>query len=288
MKMPYQTAILRYVHDVVSGEYMNIGVIVYSQEAAFFEAKIHHNYGRLSQAFLGFDTSRYKHFVTQLEREFGKITSLLSGHTEKLNFEELPLSASKLIRRVIPPDETSFQVHEAGGGLSSNLSAALTSAYDRYVMANVDTKNRSRKKDEDVWKSFTDIFKDETVLRKFESKSISTPEIDIEFKHCWQNGKLHAYQPLTLDFVETNSIEDKICKWYGKLSAIANNHQDVMVYLLVGMPEDKDMQAKALRRLQLIDGNQQLSNLSKIVFEEEQSIFAQEVQREIIEYEAKA
>jgi hypothetical protein len=39
MKTTYSTITLRYLHDVVTGEFFNIGVVLYSPEQRFLEAR---------------------------------------------------------------------------------------------------------------------------------------------------------------------------------------------------------------------------------------------------------
>ena len=42
MKTNYSTIILRYVHDVVTGEFANIGVVPYAPDQRFLEARLSH------------------------------------------------------------------------------------------------------------------------------------------------------------------------------------------------------------------------------------------------------
>ena len=47
MKTTYSTITLRYVHDVVTGEFANIGVVLYAPEQRLLEARFTQSYERL-------------------------------------------------------------------------------------------------------------------------------------------------------------------------------------------------------------------------------------------------
>lgn len=48
MKMPYSFAVLRYIHNIVTGEFINVGVVLYSPKARFLSALCTARYGRVS------------------------------------------------------------------------------------------------------------------------------------------------------------------------------------------------------------------------------------------------
>jgi hypothetical protein len=50
MKTPYTFSILRYIHDVVSGEFVNVGVVLYVREVQFLGIACVMIYGRISSA----------------------------------------------------------------------------------------------------------------------------------------------------------------------------------------------------------------------------------------------
>ena len=52
MKTTFTYAILRYVHDIATGEFVNMGVALYAPEAKYVSAICSPRYGRLSKMFL--------------------------------------------------------------------------------------------------------------------------------------------------------------------------------------------------------------------------------------------
>ena len=49
MRMSYSFSILRYVHDPITEEFINIGVVVYSKEQRYLNALCDPHYGRISR-----------------------------------------------------------------------------------------------------------------------------------------------------------------------------------------------------------------------------------------------
>ena len=50
MKVAYSFSVLRYVHDPVTQEFINIGVAVFSPEAKYLRAICTTSYGRITRA----------------------------------------------------------------------------------------------------------------------------------------------------------------------------------------------------------------------------------------------
>lgn len=55
-QVPYSFTILRYVHDVIAGESLNVGAVVYSPPEGGLLAKVQGSTRRLRQTFPDIDT----------------------------------------------------------------------------------------------------------------------------------------------------------------------------------------------------------------------------------------
>lgn len=74
MKTSYSYSILRYVHDTTTGEFANVGVVVYSREGRYASALCRTTYARLSRTFPGMDGDAFKgmmRFVQSRIEELG-------------------------------------------------------------------------------------------------------------------------------------------------------------------------------------------------------------------------
>lgn len=126
----YQFAVLRYVHDPVTEEFLNIGVVVYAPEAHYLKALINHNYSRLSNAFQKVNSAFYHRLTQSLENRLNLMNQQLS---QGQLFEQAPARLELLMEQILPLDDSSLRFSGFGGGLSSDLDGTLTALYQRLV-----------------------------------------------------------------------------------------------------------------------------------------------------------
>ena len=114
MKMAYSFITLRYIHDVVTGEFANVGVVVYAADQRYLEARFTSSYERLNAFFVNVDHATYRNLIRYLSSRFAELASEVR---EGLNL--LPIQGlDELVRRVLPADDSSLQWSPPGGGFS--------------------------------------------------------------------------------------------------------------------------------------------------------------------------
>ena len=60
MRVAYSFSVLRYVHDAVTQEFVNVGVAVFSPEAKYLRALCTTSYSRITQVFQEIDGQRFR------------------------------------------------------------------------------------------------------------------------------------------------------------------------------------------------------------------------------------
>ena len=63
MKTTFTYTVLRYVHDIATGEFVNMGVALYAPEAKYISAICSARYGRLSWRSRASDCPRDRNFI---------------------------------------------------------------------------------------------------------------------------------------------------------------------------------------------------------------------------------
>src|SRR6266853_5164916 len=114
MRTPYSFSILRYVHDPVTQEFINIGVAVYSGEAGFLRAVCTTHYERITRMFEKIGGHRFRQLTLYIQDKISEIGQSLPS---ALPFEP-GLAIEHLLARVLPPDDSSMQFSHAGVGLT--------------------------------------------------------------------------------------------------------------------------------------------------------------------------
>ena len=112
---PYQFSIVRYIHDISTGEFANVGVILYSADSRSLRFRIAGHTARLSRFFEGFDRWAYSHMARALEDDL----------TEAARAPQVATSLESLLRRLLPPDAAGFQVSPVLGGVADDHEALL-------------------------------------------------------------------------------------------------------------------------------------------------------------------
>ena len=67
MKAAYSFSVLRYVHDPVTQEFVNIGVAVFSPEARYFRAICTTSYNRVTQMFGAIDGQGFRQYSRHIQ-----------------------------------------------------------------------------------------------------------------------------------------------------------------------------------------------------------------------------
>jgi len=110
--IPYSFSVLRYIHDGVTTEFVNVGVAIYSGDASYLKAKCTIQYGRITRLFDRIDGDRFKQLVRHIEDEVTSLGYKLRQHT--LPFAELGTTIEALLKTVLPQDDSAVQFSPAG------------------------------------------------------------------------------------------------------------------------------------------------------------------------------
>lgn len=235
-RTPYTYTVLRYRHDAVAGECVNVGVVMHSAQKGFLESKLSFKYGRLHQVFPDLDSAAFRESLHAIERGVRKLAKRERGDMlAKL------ASADSISYNVLHQDDSSFLWSSVGSGVAADLDAELEKLFKRFVTWHEQEKSAKRS-DEDVWKPVRERLVSHQLADRLEKKVVSSDRTSVEFDHTWRNGALHCYQPLSLDLASKESIQDKVARWSGHLFHLRTAAEDFKTYFIVGRPSDPKLQ----------------------------------------------
>ena len=156
----YTYCVLRYVHDMTSGEFVNVGVALYAPEARYLSALCRTTYGRLTKVFPGMNAEHFKSLMRYIQARIEE------QGTRTPN--ELPLSASSNVlefaQAVLPPDDSSLQWSSAGSGRTADPSQTLERLFDRMVSRYEERQTVAGRSDDEVWRNFRRNLEERRVL----------------------------------------------------------------------------------------------------------------------------
>ncbi len=276
MRTAYTYTVLRYVHDVVSGEFVNVGLILHAAGLKVVKHRIRTTIGRVRHLFPDLDKYGYAEALRAVKRGLRKQSdqSSKAGGLVLQNTD-----AGRIARAALPGDDSSLQWSPVGSGITDDIEKTFERLYLRHI-DRYDQKGPTRRTDEDVWRPIVESLINRNVPICFEPKVIEGPADSVEFKHAWKNGSWHAYEPVSLDLAEPENIKDKARRIYGHLAAVADGaSEQVSLRLLVGAPQNKDLSSayesalKILRKVTFFD--------AKIIEERDFDDLVDEIEKEI-------
>ncbi|MBT3069565.1 DUF3037 domain-containing protein [Rhodomicrobium sp. Az07] len=230
-KQTYTYTVLRYVHDVATGEFINVGVVLHSPGRKFFQAEFRHTYSRLSAMFPDLDSDAFKRSMKSIDRQLRAISSTYQDASDPMRGD-----AATIAKTVLPADDSALQWSPVGTGITKDPSEELIYLFERLVRR-YDSKTFQRRKDEDVWRTIRTKL-DEGIAHRLVEKTIRSEIDELSFKHAWKNGAWHCYEPLSFDLADSDGIKSKAHKWVGHLSAIQAAPEQFKTYFIVGAPSD--------------------------------------------------
>ena len=237
-KIPYTYTVLRYVHDIASGESLNVGVALFAPEMRYVNARCRPTYNRLKQVFPSLDGESFRAAMRHVSHEFERFHHELA--------DELPLRVPSggvmgYAHAVLGPDDSSLQWSPMGAGITIDPTATLEQLFARFVTAHDAPPQGHRRQDEDVWRRFSAELQQRQVLRHFVKKTIAVEDDQLEFSHAWKNGTWHCLAPVSFDLASAESIRDKAHKWLGQIASVSNAKDSFKLYFLVGEPSQAEL-----------------------------------------------
>jgi hypothetical protein len=231
MKTAYSFVTLRYVHDVVTGEFANVGVVLYAPAERYLEARFTSSYERLNALFVKIDHANYRNLIRYLSNRFVELAAEVRGG---LNLAPVQ-GIDELVRRVLPPDDSSLQWSAMSGGFSANLGETVGQLYARMIERYTRSGEVASRNDEDIAKPFKARL--QQAAEKLHEKRIVAKDYEYDFHYAWQNSIWHLYEPVSFDLVDPGSIVEKANRWLGRGVALSDSKERFKIHFLLGEPQ---------------------------------------------------
>jgi hypothetical protein len=277
-KKPYSYVILRYIHDVLTGEFVNVGLVMFVPDGALILTRVRKTFGRIKNVFPDLDSDAYKRAIEAVGRGMRKVERSL-GSEDLFRSEK---TAGDYGRIALPLDDSSLQWSPVGAGLTFDPHKTFDQLYLRLI-TRYDRPSEHRKSDDDVWRPVEARMKEQGIAVDLAPKFIQGRTDAVEFSHAWRNGSWHAYEPLSFDLADADNIKNKARRWLGHLSAVKEGAtEDVQVSFIVGRPR---MQSLIPAYKSAVEILRQVPFQNRVVEEEELEEFVLELEDEVKQHQ---
>jgi hypothetical protein len=230
----YTYCIVKYVHDPVAGETLNIGVLLYAPDVQYLGFKFESRYKRISECFADFDGDQYRRTLRQFE---GAMNTLWEQLTEGMSpvLWDMPSDVHALASRLWSDPDVSFRLGPVLAGITKDPADALERLFVRMVTSQYERVQIPTRSDEEVWSKYQQVIPRD-IRKVLREKSFETTEAEIKFEHTFKNESWHVLQPVTMDYARPEQLQDKATRWLGKATLLSGHPELSTIYVLLGHP----------------------------------------------------
>ena len=249
-RQPYTYRTLRYVHDIQTGEFLNVGVVLHVATATNVLFRIRKTFSRAKALFPDLDGEAFRGAMAAVDRA---LLAVPQNKDDPADGCETDYDVSFFAHRALPADDSTLQWSLVGSGITDDPAKTLDRLYSRLV-ARYDSTSPARRSDADVWRPVREKLQQRAIKIDLEEKVVIGTTDEISFKHAWRNGSWHAYEALSLDLADAENIKDKARRWRGHLDAVAagGTTESVQLNFIVGAPQGVALEGAYRRALDIL------------------------------------
>jgi len=235
-KQTYTYSILRFIPDIRTGEFLNVGIAIHSSSENSALIKCRDTFARITKLNSSVDGYGLLRILKTIKTEFRQIAA---SNNSEMQFESVE-SVLSICNAVLPKDDSSLQWSRARSGKCNSLNKELARLFERFV-SYADDDTTQRKTEIDMWREFSRELQSRQFNSALEPHIIKTTDDQVEFQHSFKNGIWHCVQPISFDLAYSSNIKDKAHKWLGQMASVADSNEDFKVYFLIGEPADSHL-----------------------------------------------
>lgn len=231
----YSYTVLRYVHDVMTGEFVNVGIVLHA--ASGLKSKFRSTYGRVSSVFPTLDEKAFKEALRAVKSTIER----LEKNERSAGFFQSTPDAAAFAKRALVADDSSFQWSPPGSGITRDAATTLDQLYDRFVTRH--EKHGTRRRDDaDVWKPIREKLEELDLADRFQERTFRGSVEEITLEHAWKNGKWHAIEAISLDLADAAEVKKKAHRIRGHLDSVADGlSEEIALNLVLGQPTNPEL-----------------------------------------------
>lgn len=235
MTTPFTYRVLRYVHDPVAGETLNVGIILFAPGVPYLGVVVDTHYERLSKTFSGFNGENFRQILRRLDVAVNRFRQT---HLDVLPLAERPETVDQIAKKIWPDEGLSFTMGSTLAGVTEeNPEEELCDIFDRLVLSQYPRDEKQARTDDDVWNVYKRPLAERALTPMLGPKGISTRDLQITFDYAFRNDNWHVLQPISLDVVRPESMQRKAALWLGNCTELKDSQDLGSVYLLLGGPQ---------------------------------------------------
>ena len=121
----YEYQILRYQHDVATGEFVNVGLVYFDTRTHFLRARMVKKYDRIERFFGEIEGEHLLNTFKGLENEFNKLAKSLNNGSAFRQFS----SVKELTSSILPPNDNALSFSPIFKGIDFDHNSSFNDLY---------------------------------------------------------------------------------------------------------------------------------------------------------------
>ena len=245
-------SIVRFMPFVETGEFANVGVVMFAPAARFFGFKLLVNrHARVTNFFEQMDARIFRVSMRTFREELDRIAELLKPMGTDRRLKALDRDgALRLWSEVIKPRETMIRFSESRLVLTSDARAKLQALYDHYVERNFATREYQEKVLE---RGVRGWLREADLLNRFVPAQVGNDEYHAQFPFvASDHGQpTKIIKPLNLGYSEASRIIDHGGQWTVRINALKKRGL-LPTQVLFAVEGPNDLSARGLARAEVV------------------------------------
>lgn len=235
---PYSFCFLRYIHEPLSGEFANVGVLLWAPKSQTLIFRGTEKFSRLSKFFADFHKEDYRKMMKRIQTRFNDLSVELQESSLELVLGGKPESARDLAVKIIPVDSAALQWGLSSGGLCESPEEELKLLFEDQIESHYNVTDSFRRDEAKVYSEvYRQAFVREAVKKRLQRHKIEAPLASHEFENAWKNGKWNVYQTLSFDLIKPEDIRQKAYRWHAEAGFLSKSKEAHRLHFLLGGPQ---------------------------------------------------
>jgi hypothetical protein len=244
-------AIVRFMPFVETGEFANVGILMFAPNARYFGFKLLGNrYARVTNFFEQMDAKVFRSSMNTFREELQRIDGMLKRMGTDRRLKTLDREGTlRLWGEIIKPRETMLRFSESRVVLATEPRAKLQALYEYYVERNFVNREYQEQMLE---RGVRGWLREANLLDRFHPARVGNDEYHAQFPFVAgpDDKPEKIIKPLNLDYAEASKIIDHGGQWIVRINALKK--RDLLpeqVLFTVKGPEDFTARGKARREV---------------------------------------
>lgn len=244
-------AIVRFMPFVETGEFANVGVVLFAPNARYFGFKLLGNrYARVTNFFEQMDAKVFRASMGTFREELQRIDGMLKQMGTDRRLKTLDRDgAVRLWGEIIKPRETMLRFSDSRVVLAEEPRAKMLELFEYYVERNFVNREYQEKMLE---RGVRGWLRDAKLLNQFHAGRVGNDEYHAQFPFVAgpDDKPEKIIKPLNLDYAEASKIIDHGGQWVVRVNALKKRQLlPKQVLFTVNGPVDSTARGKARREV---------------------------------------